>query len=184
MRLFLGTSVPPTLSASIAEFARPILAQGSWRPAAPAQWHVTTLFIGEWAADAVVDLMTTVGFALGRASSFTLAAGRLCTMPPTSPTMLWIRFDPHPDHRALHACLAAAAGLPADARDPFWPHITVARARGRLHGREPGMVVVPWFAVDHLTLYRSDPTPQGSIHTALRTWPLRRTDPADPAAGA
>ncbi|MBL7964325.1 MAG: RNA 2',3'-cyclic phosphodiesterase [Flavobacteriales bacterium] len=170
LRLFIGTSldagtrdhVKQNLPGSVN------LADLRWLPAE--QWHITTLFMGNWPADRLDEAMVALLSSATRTAPFMLRDGRACGMPEEGPTMLWVRFLPEPAHRQLHVALAGSLGLPPDERDPFWPHITLAR--GQQVPAVLGDLVLDHFRVEQLTLFRSDPAPQGTVHSPLMTVPL------------
>lgn len=93
-------------------------------------------------------------------------------MPADRPSMLWVRFLPSSHLDQLHQALALATESPASSFSPLWPHITLAR--GRVAAIPSGIApVLDRFRVDQLTLFRSDPGPQGTIHSPLHHWMLR-----------
>ena len=101
-----------------------------------------------------------------------LQQGQLVTMPKQDPTMLWVRFTPQAELTALHHALAKALGAEPSGYLPYWPHITLARTRRRVAQQASANVVLPALELRELTLFRSDASPAGSVHTPLRTWPL------------
>ena len=102
---------------------------------------------------------------------FALQDGRLVAMPQERPSMLWVRFDPSEELSALHHELATATSTPPSQYDPMWPHITLARGKGPLPTLSTAPIVHQ-LVIGELSLFRSDPGPEGTVHTALGTWPL------------
>ena len=151
-----------------------------WRLAAIAQWHVTTLFIGSRPEDVLPHICSTIGRIAASQMSITLEQGRLVSMPKQDPSMLWIRFRPSHALTALHVALAEATGTDPSVYRPYWPHITLARAKSGHSVHVDGPVLLERFVIDQLTLFRSSPSPTGSVHTPIESWALTRTSPIDP----
>jgi len=90
------------------------------------------------------------------------------------PQVIWAGLDLPPAVRELQAgCerAAVAAGFPAEGR-PFRPHVTLGRWRER--GRRPAAPSLDLGStrLGPVVLFKSDLTPQGAVHTALRSFPL------------
>lgn len=183
LRLFVGTAVPPEVTHDLLPRANPVLSDPRWRPAPTDQWHVTALFIGDRSADQLDRIIQEVGRIAEATPAIALRDGKLTTMPKEKPYMLWVRFTPEPALTALHHALAAAIGAEPSIYVPYWPHITLARAARSNAPAHQGDMVVDHLTLDRLTLFRSEPGPNGSVHTPLRTWPLNRTGPAGPGVG-
>lgn len=170
LRLFLGTLVPQEICAMIREAAAPFLRDRAWRAAPERQWHVTALFIGQRPA---ADLDVIRGAAARIASStppITLHHGVLCTVGHERPTMLWLRFSPHAGLTTLHHALARSTGTAPAPWLEYTPHVTLARSKGSPHAFADARIIVPEHTLAELTLFRSDPGPEGSVHTALESW--------------
>jgi RNA 2',3'-cyclic 3'-phosphodiesterase len=171
MRTFIGTSIQPAKASAIASMVAPHLNSDQWRAAPVEQWHVTTLFIGEIPSELLDSCLFHVEKIAASTPVITLVNGRLCTMPADAPRMLWIKFDPHPALSALHLELADALGAEPSRHIPYQPHITLARSR-----KDPtpvdGPMILKELLLDHLTLFRTEFSPAGSIHHAMVTWPL------------
>jgi 2'-5' RNA ligase len=179
MRIFIGTALPSALATDLDAHAAEHFKSGAWKVAAMEQWHVTSLFVGERNEDLLSGIQAKVEAIAARHAPITLFDGRLVTMPKDGPTMLWVRFTPSPELTALHHDLANSLGTEPSIYRPYWPHITLARRRsGRVIAVE-GNVVVDRFHLDHITLFRSAPSPQGSVHSPIASWPLSGTAPAD-----
>lgn len=170
MRVFLGTSIPPTISTELAGRLTTVLEQPDWRIAPLEQWHVTALFLGERPFEALPIIEQAAAKQAGNFGPITLKAGRLVTMPKLEPTMLWIRFRPNEELTALHLALAAATGSEPSIYRPYWPHITLARKAQRLVDVIDGDIVIPELVLGELTLFRSSPSSKGSIHDPVGSW--------------
>lgn len=170
LRLFVGTSLPEHVIGTIRTVAAPHLRMPGWRPLPELQWHLTALFLGNRPADEVADIRKLVRSIAAGTPRFSVSNGRLVTMPEERPYMLWVRFDPSPVLTTLHQRLADALGLAPDARDPYWPHITLARSSTTMPLIREEAVCLERFAIDHLTVFSSRLHPAGSIHTPLASY--------------
>ncbi len=182
IRLFIGARVPGNVVPLIRSAAGQHLEHASWRVAPEQQWHVTALFIGERPAKDLPGIQAGVERISQDTPVINLENGNLMTMPEESPTMLWIRFIPNSDLTRLHHRLAKALAMSPSHHVPYWPHITLARSRGKVPALLNERVVLKELPLDELTLFRSEPGPTGTIHTPLITWPLGRTGPTAPEA--
>lgn len=179
VRLFIAASIPTQLAAQVREAASTQAGLPHWRMAPMAQWHVTALFIGERPASDL-PLMTEALHQARTQQACTLKDGRLVAMPEGSPSMLWLRFEPHEGLTQLHHVLAHACGAPPSPFHPYWPHITLARSKARVAPWHDERVVLHALPVDELVLFRSDPGAGHRIHTALASCRLSRTGPIAP----
>lgn len=180
MRLFIGTPVPTLLAQMVHDRCAMHDRGTAWRFAPLAQWHVTALFVGERPDEVRSMIEEAVERIAGAHAPILLTQGRLMSMPKRAPSMLWVRFSPNAGLTSLHMALARATGTSPSAYRPYWPHITLARSR---QGDAPvvdGGVVLESMAMEALTLFRSTPTPEGSVHTPLASWPLTGTDRVAP----
>jgi|JI9StandDraft_2_1071091.scaffolds.fasta_scaffold06903_5 2'-5' RNA ligase len=177
IRIFIGTTVPTSVCEMILPSAQKAMQQGRWRMAPTSQWHVTALFLGERDARYLDTYMEKVQHCAAHTTAISLSSGMLVSMPKEDPTMLWVRFRPSPELTKLHRALAEAFGVPPSHYIPYWPHITLARSRGKAIHLDDTPLVVQGLQLESLSLYRSDAGPQGSVHTPLATWPLSGTDP-------
>lgn len=181
-RLFIGTRVPEDAVPLIRSNADQQLARPVWRVAPEQQWHVTALFVGERPAKDLPGIKDAVERIATETPPIHLLKGQLLTMPEQGPTMLWVRFDPHTDLTRLHHRLAQALAMRPSHHVPYWPHITLARSRGKTDVLQDNPLVLPELFLTDLTLFRSEPGPTGTIHTPLITWPLGRKGPTAPVA--
>ncbi|MBL7937988.1 MAG: RNA 2',3'-cyclic phosphodiesterase [Flavobacteriales bacterium] len=175
MRIFIGTAVQIGTAKALSAKLGDGLYAPFWRVAPMAQWHVTALFIGERPETVVPVVSAAVAKLASSRTPILLEDGRLVTMPKQDPSMLWIRFRPNTALTALHVALADATGTEPSIYRPYWPHITLARAKTGKPGSVDGPVVLPSFLIDHLTLFRSTPSPGGSVHQPIASWPLTGT---------
>ncbi len=167
IKLFIGTKVRPQhIDQALKAAYGPI-----WRWTPHDQWHVTALFIGYRPEKDLQDITASITSVAQTTARFTLHDGELKAMPEERPSMLWIRFAVSPELTALNSALAQALGVPPSPYSPYLPHITLARGKGDV----PSSFDVPVIhrsPIEELTLFRSDPGPDGTVHTALATWIL------------
>lgn len=179
MRIFCGTTIPLDSCELIRVRVGTRLNDPGWRVAPMAQWHVTALFIGERDAASLTVVQAAVARIAQATPPISLLNGRLVTMPKDDPTMLWVRFQPEPALTSLHLALAQASGTEPSTYRPYWPHITLARSRKAAPVAMNGELILETLVLDRISLFRSDPSTGGTVHTELATWPLTGTDPVD-----
>jgi 2'-5' RNA ligase len=147
------------------------------------QIHLTLAFLGEVDEAAVERLSGEL--ARIRAPGFRLCfSGTGCFPDRRRPRVLWVGLVPHPRLKQLAAGVreaVLACGIPQDER-PFSPHITLARlklspSRGcdAFLDRQPEQQLPP-FPVQEFILFQSRLTPQGALHTPVRSFPLAAAD--------
>lgn len=152
------------------------------RPVAVEALHVTLVFLGRRPSGLIPELWATTTTALDGLAAPTLAPAGLVAVPPRRPRLLALDLEDRGGgaaavHGALGGALANAELYEPEAR-AFWPHVTVARARGRarLHGMEAPPTPRGAFAAPVVTLYRSDLHPAGARYVALERLELERSD--------
>lgn len=182
VRLFIGTAVPIYQGDLIQHAASHELEAPQWRVASRDQWHVTALFLGERDERNMATYLSKVAGVAARTAPIELLKGSLATMPKAAPTMLWVRFQPNPALTRLHRELAAEFGVEPSHYVPYWPHITLARSRGRITAPIDRPPLVKELMLSELTLFRSERSDHGSVHTAMGSWPLSGTGPIGPVA--
>jgi 2'-5' RNA ligase len=135
--------------------------------------HATLAFLG-WREEAdagrvdaaIRDVVRPVG---------PLWLGDAILLPPRRPRVMAVELeDPSGSSVALQAGISAAlraAGLYEPERRPWLPHVTIARARGRVP-RDPPLPDVPVleFQPPSVSVYRSVPAPGGSRYDALHRY--------------
>jgi 2'-5' RNA ligase len=138
----------------------------------PTRWHVTLRFLGE-VTDEEIAL-------LGRALTDAVAAHpgpATCRLGPATAWFSRVRVLQLPAHGLdeLAAVVARATAPAVPERDggspPFNGHLTLARVKGRLGTQaQDELAGLPFdaaFAVDHVDLVASAPSPQGHVYTTL-----------------
>ena len=186
-RLFVAIHVEPTprlrnLLRKVSELGRPVRAVG------PEQVHVTLGFLGAVAPDRAGAVEQAVLAAAAGAERFELPLRGLGGFPSSRrPKVVWAGVaEPGPVqavHGALWSALAAAGHEPE--RRPYAPHATLARVgsgrkpvRFPRPGEPPGPLShllamlqehagtdLGAVSVNELTLYESQLSPQGAVHT-------------------
>lgn len=170
LRLFVGTSLPEHTIETIHRSAGGAMNRTEWRTLPKLQWHLTALFLGNRPAEELPMISKAVRAIASETPRFHVLNGRLVTMPETGPYMLWVRFDPSPVLTELHRRLSDALGLAPDTRQPYWPHITLARSSSTMPLMREETVCLERFPIDHLTVFSSELHPAGSVHTPLDSY--------------
>jgi RNA 2',3'-cyclic 3'-phosphodiesterase len=147
----------------------------------PDQLHLTLAFIGEVAEDAAEPLFDSLTPPIAMPAYALVMAGLGAFPPRGAPRVLWLGASAGARETiAVQHELAGrlgAVGVQLEQR-PFHPHLTLARWRES--GASDRRTVVDNAAtgeiarivVDHVTLFRSRLSPQGSTYTACVQTPL------------
>lgn len=179
MRLFIAIELPEDIKRALGRL-RVDIPGARWVPAE--QIHLTLAFLGE-----VQE--TTVGRLTGELSQiqtpeFNLCfTGTGCFPDRRRPRVLWIGLGPEPRLKTLAARVheaVLACGIPQEER-PFSPHITLARLKLPA-ARECGAFldqhqqeILPPISVREFTLFQSRLTPQGAVHSPIKSFRLAAT---------
>jgi 2'-5' RNA ligase len=184
VRLFLAGIVPDAVKQSLHAQLEPVRAatpQARWLP--PESLHLTLVFLGSVADQAVLPLQAAFGGACGRHRALNLALAGVETFGPSrSPRVLATTLTG--DVQGLQdlvtdARRAAEPLVALDPEQPFRPHLTVARSRSArgdvLLGRCRSALtkgLEGTFVLREVALFRSETLPGGAVHTALARWSL------------
>jgi 2'-5' RNA ligase len=143
----------------------------------PARWHVTLRFLGELTE----DQLGAVGDGL-RAGVAALPGPVECRLGPATAWFSRVRVLQLPAHGldalalAVRRATAPAVAEPPGDGPPFNGHLTLARVKGRLGPRaQAELEGIPFdstFAVAHVDLVASEPSPRGHVYTTLVRAPL------------
>jgi 2'-5' RNA ligase len=143
------------------------------------RWHVTLRFLG----DVADDLLGRLGDALV-AGAAALPGPLECRLGPETGWFTGVRVLQLPAHRrAEGAAAGGGAARPVvdeQSRDErrFNGHLTLARAKGRLGpAGQAELAGIPFegsFAVGHVDLVASEPSPRGHVYTTVVRAPLGR----------
>jgi 2'-5' RNA ligase len=176
MRAFFAVFPAPAEREALARVAAAWARTSGARAVAPANLHLTLLFLGaidpaqrraaQAAARAVALAAAPFPLALDRLGGF--ARARVAWAGPSQVPEAAL---------ALHAALREAclrAGVPFDAR-AFAPHVTLLRGAGSRAGAATPMLDPPVvLAVDRFALVASETTPAGVVYRPVRTFALGR----------
>ncbi|MDA8159141.1 MAG: RNA 2',3'-cyclic phosphodiesterase [Desulfobacteraceae bacterium] len=175
-RLFVAIEVPEPIRRAVAALEQG-LAGARWLPAS--QLHLTLCFIGE--VDTAQGAAIESGLPEGISAPFTCRlTGIGCFPSPARPRVLHVRVESGPGLYRLRTALVARLGeLGQEVKpDRFTPHLTLARFRNgqpeavRDYLSRQASFRQPPFTVNAYHLYASRLTPQGAIHTRLRSYRL------------
>jgi len=173
MRLFYALALPPWLAGIQAGMKERLGAQASWPR--PEGLHLTLAFLGEQPEGMLPRLIQIGHGAAAQGTPFALRTASLGTFPRAK--VLWLGVEPEPALEALNARLRGALGTGGVAFDakPLRPHITLGRLKAPLEVATLGADPEPRaFTVDHLTLFKSQTTPEGVVYEAVERFPLGR----------
>ena len=117
------------------------------RPVADPGLHVTLVFLGRRPSEEVQRIWEVAVAALAGREAPRLDLASATWIPPRRPRLLAVELSDDAGraagvHEALSGALAKE-GLYQPERRPFWPHVTVARARGRAKVRKAELAAPP-----------------------------------------
>jgi len=184
MRLFIATTFPAAVLHDLNERVRllkPRLPAASW--VREETQHLTFAFLGEHPEATVETIAAPLAEAVGGVARFEARLRGSGFFPnPRHAKVGWIGLDPESGFVRTAAVIRDVVtrnGVTLDGGD-FKPHLTLMRMRDpwppasndlftrslRDYASEP-------FTVEAVTLYQSQLSPKGAIHTPLKTFPLR-----------
>ena len=187
-RLFLALDLPDQARTSIAAWRDELISgRGDLRPVRPEALHVTLVFLG-WQDESAAPRIAEAAFgALPAGPPPLLTATGVRSLPPRNPRLFALDLEDE-GGRATALQAAASAALEAGGwyrpeKRPFWPHLTLARAKRGERRVRPILDGPPAprdsFETPVVTLYRSTLRPQGALYEPLaRTLPVDAGDPA------
>jgi len=181
MRLFTGIDLPVELNRSLArlvERLRPT-ARIKWSP--PANFHITTKFIGEWPESRLAELVEVLRTIPPR-PAVEIKVGGLGWFPnQRAPRVFWVGVDGGDALKELARETDQALqrlGIAVESK-PFSPHLTLARIKEptpleKLHMTIAQLPAVDFgtFAADRFYLYLSERNAAGSVYTKLEEFKL------------
>lgn len=192
VRTFVAIELPaPVIEALVAVQRQLAAGQLPLRLSAPAGLHLTLAFIGEIPAARVAALIAAVEAGCAGGTPLALRAEGLGMFPNArAPRVIWAGVQGSPAAMAaltrLRAGIVAAlaqAGCPTDRH--FDPHLTLARVRDGTAPADRARIgaavqALPTFdahpfAVDKISIMRSDLRPAGAIYSRLAAAPLHAT---------
>jgi 2'-5' RNA ligase len=178
-RLFIALDIPDAVRSGIGAWGREALADPALRPVSEESLHLTLCFLGN-RPEREVDRLGEILRCLPSLAPRIELDGPVAR-PAHGRPHLYALEAASAQAASLQACLLTslvAEGLFEPEKRPFWPHLTVARARseGR-RGKRPMLVSAPpgplpeslkqAFGGVRVTLYRSRIQPQGAHYTPL-----------------
>jgi 2'-5' RNA ligase len=175
VRLFVALDLPEQIVAPLARWTADAFgAHPDLRAVRPESLHVTLIFLG-YMYERDVERIAERAFA-EPFQPVQLQAEDVQPVPRSRPRLFALQLEDRGKRlgawqQALSERLHAAALYESEKR-PFWPHVTLARAK---RGKTPRGIVVPEltedlrrpFEADTVTLYRSTLRPQGAVYEAL-----------------
>jgi 2'-5' RNA ligase len=175
VRLFVALELPEEITAPLARWAGDAFGgHPDLRLVRPESLHVTLAFLG-YMYERDVERIAATAFAQ-HLPRIELRATGVSPVPRSRPRLFALDLaDPAGALGEWQQGLSErlhAAGLYEPEKRPFWPHVTLARAK---RGKTPRGVVVPEltedlrrpFQADTVTLYRSTLRPQGAVYEPL-----------------
>ncbi|MGO8671308.1 MAG: RNA 2',3'-cyclic phosphodiesterase [Capsulimonadaceae bacterium] len=189
-RLFYAFELDDSLRAQIARAQQSLvrrLGARDLRWTLPSDWHITVLFLGEYAEDFLPRFVDSGDAAVASVEPFEIVVGGLGRFPPGGPPrVVWAGGAEDEARTASRICAGLRQrlrGLPLDVK-PFRPHITLARVQAGAGGalidaaiQELGKTLSGTLAVDRLVLMQTMPagagrTPGVSKYSVVRTFPI------------
>jgi 2'-5' RNA ligase len=175
VRLFVALDLPSRIVTRLVEYTHAAFGDHpDLRVVRPESLHVTLVFLG-YQYERDVERIAKLTFA-EPFPPVQLQAEDVQPVPRSRPRLFALELeDPGKRLGAWQQALSErlhAAGLYEPEKRPFWPHVTLARAK---RGKTSRGVVVPEltenlrrpFEADTVTLYRSTLRPQGAVYEAL-----------------
>ena len=175
VRLFVALDLPSEFVGPLAEWARKAFGDHpDLRVVRPESLHVTLVFLG-YQYERDVERIAQVSF-VEDVPSFELTAAEVRGVPRGRPRLLALQLS---DSQAALGRWQASlserlhkAHLYEPEKRPFWPHVTLARAK---RGKSPRRLEAPElppelrtpFEAGEVTLYRSTLRPQGAVYDPL-----------------
>lgn len=174
-RLFLAVELPGEVTEELVSWQDQFLkADRALRMTPEGQIHITLVFLGQM-GDRERELAEAQLEALNERTALNLTATGLVGLPKgRSPRVIAAEIEDREGRiQAMQGALAAGLvekRLYKKEKHPYFPHVTVARARGRpvvnLLDMHPGPVQ---FTAVRVTLYNSILKPDGAVHRPLKT---------------
>lgn len=174
-RLFVAVEIPAEALEKLLSWQKEHLSgEPALRITPAAQLHITLAFIGQ-AGDREKELAVAQIDELAGSRSFAATMEAIVGLPRgRAPRVVAARVDePGGILAALHDVLTAGLvekGIYKREKRPFFPHVTIARSRGRaridLDAIRPEPVQ---FTAVRATLYNSILKPSGALHKALKS---------------
>ena len=172
-RLFVALDLPDEAREGVVAWGRKALADPALRPVRPESLHITLVFLGYRPEKEIERIAATVQESAAPAPWIELLEP--VQRPPRGKARLYALPVLSPGTESLQAGLEqklVEGGFYEPEKRPFWPHVTLARAK---RGKSPRRLEPPElppelrtpFEAGEVTLYRSTLRPQGAVYDAL-----------------
>ena len=174
-RLFVGLELPEPIMRQLLAMQQNI-SGARWQTAS--QLHLTLCFIGNASEETTQAI--TAGLLTMESPAFDLTLERPGYFgSQDNPGALWLGVLPQSHVKTLHDQVAIRlmqAGISQDKR-PYHPHVTLARMAKNSGPATPFLEAFadyrsPPFRVQHISLFRSNLTHQGSVYDVIHRFPL------------
>jgi 2'-5' RNA ligase len=174
--MFVALDLPAAARSSLAAWRDELISgRDDLRPVRAEALHVTLVFLG-WQAEKEADAIAAAAFdACSGLPAPRLRAGAVRPIPPRAARLFALDLEDE-DGRTEAVQASMSDALEAGRwyrpeKRPFWPHLTLARAKRDVR-RPPALPGTPAppaeaFEANALTLYRSTLRPQGAVYDPL-----------------
>jgi 2'-5' RNA ligase len=175
-RMFVALDLPAAARSSLVAWRDELISgRRDLRPVRAEALHVTLVFLG-WQAEKEADAIAGAAFeACSGLPAPRLRAGAVRPIPPRAARLFALDLEDEEGRveamqSSMSDALEAGRWYRPEKR-PFWPHLTLARAK-RGERRPPPLPDTPAppaeaFEANALTLYRSTLRPQGAVYDPL-----------------
>jgi RNA 2',3'-cyclic 3'-phosphodiesterase len=176
IRLFIAASLTDELGPYLKEQLRPLL-DDTLRPIPLQNMHLTLFFIGNVPATELDTIRYKVKEIAHQCEPFTLQLAAVEQGPkPTSPRLIWARFNEHPEFAKLSKKLSTALAPEEPNKLKPTPHITLARYRKNIARPEAKPAVLPekdiTLPVNAIGVWKSELASPHPIYSILESYLL------------
>jgi RNA 2',3'-cyclic 3'-phosphodiesterase len=180
VRLFVALELPDDVRDALVRWRERLapVRGGELRPVAPEALHVTLCFLG-WGSEDEIDGISAACNVVAAQPAPPLALDGAVWLPPRRPRVLAVELD-DPEQKLAQAqatlsSALAAGGWYVPEKRPFLAHVTVARVRTRISGRELPELPRLKFRAARVVLYRSRLYSSSARYEALASVELAST---------
>ncbi|WP_207430169.1 RNA 2',3'-cyclic phosphodiesterase [Sabulibacter ruber] len=176
IRLFVAAALPEELKRYLVQ-AREAYGDPNIRPVPEQNLHLTLYFIGNVPATEDTYIRQTLAQVAQQHQPFTLTLAQLEPGPkPSSPRLIWARFEQHQAFNQLSQALTQALAPAPPKQEKFIPHVTVSRFRQDVRARFNLSVITPeeeiLYPVQSIALWQSQLASPHPIYTVVEEFPL------------
>ncbi len=189
IRSFIAIELPGEIQARLNEIINQMKPEltGAIRWAPPGNIHLTLKFLGDVSPSNLEILKRVLESLSSKQDEFEIQIAKIGAFPSVKrPRVVWVGVDAPPALKVLQQSVeneAKKLGYPAEER-PFSPHLTLGRVNHHAVSEEISKVTeilsgiqvnqIGSFTVHHLTLFKSELKPGGSVYTPLLTASFRQ----------